>query len=250
MRLWETLRTWARFEPREATEVTAEARSHVGHVRTINEDRLLSRTDRGFWAVADGMGGHQGGVTAASIAIGALEEMANASVPLDDDCVLATLQHANKMIHALEKPSGVSGATIVAARRDGDAMVIYWAGDSRAYLAGGAKAQLVSHDHSFVQELVDAGILTKEEARDHPKANVITRALGVARHIEIETVRVPFRSGDTILLCSDGVSRSLTMKDLTAPSPSTGYSADRLLKTALQRDGTDNATLVLIERRS
>lgn len=231
-------------------KVAAEARSHVGHVRTVNEDRFLSRTDRGFWAVTDGMGGHQGGVAAASIVVSALEDMADGSNPFDDDCVVQTLQHANQMICALGKSDSVSGVTIVAARQDGDSIVIYWAGDSRAYRVGGGKAQLVSHDHSYVQELIDAGVLSKAEARGHPKANVVTRALGVNRTVEIETTRVPFRPGESILLCSDGLSRSLAAKDLIGPSPSLSYSADRLLGNALRRDGTDNATLVLIERRA
>lgn len=98
------------------------------------------------------------------------------------------------------------------------------------------------------QKAALAGVLSKAEARGHPKANVVTRAMGVNRTVEIETTRVPFRPGESILLCSDGLSRSLAAKDLIGPSPSLSYSADRLLGNALRRDGTDNATLVLIER--
>lgn len=250
MNIWQRILPWKRTDNREMhATVAAEARSHVGHVRAVNEDRFLSRTDRGFWAVTDGMGGHQGGVAAASLVISALEDMADGGQPLTEERVLQTLQHANQLICALNKPGVISGATIVAARRDGDAMIIYWAGDSRAYHVGGGKAELVSHDHSYVQEMVDAGVLTNEEARDHPKANIITRALGVDPQVKIETIRVHFRPGDAILLCSDGLSRSLSVKDLTGPSPSLGDTADRLLENALRRDGSDNATLVLIEHR-
>lgn len=251
MSIWEKLRGWTRAaEVVSLAAVTAEARSHVGNVRTVNEDRFLSRSDRGLWAIADGMGGHSDGVAAAAIAIGALEDMAEGEHPISDECVRKSLTHANQLICALEKPGGKSGATIVAGRRDGDEMILYWAGDSRAYRVSGGKAQLVTHDHSVVQELVDAGVISKAEARDHPQAHVITRALGVSREIELETIRVPFRSGDRILLCSDGLSRSLTAKDLTLPSPSLADSADRLLANSLRRDGTDNATLIIVERRA
>lgn len=251
MSFWQNLRRWTRpAEHQPPVAVTAEARSHVGHVRSVNEDRFLSRSDRGLWAVADGMGGHSDGFTAASIAIDALENMVADGHAFGDECLRRTLQHANTLIGALEKPGRRSGATIVAAHRDGDEMVIHWAGDSRAYRVSGGKAQLVTNDHSVVQELIDAGALSKADALDHPQAHIITRALGVDRRVEIDTVRVPFRPGDILLLCSDGLSRSLTVRDLTAPSPSLAYSADRLLGNALRRDGKDNATLVLIERRA
>lgn len=250
MSLWQQTLPWIQTDDTEAqASVAAEARTHVGHVRTVNEDRFLSRTDRGFWAVTDGIGGHRGGVAAASVVISALEDMADGTQPLSEEGVLQTLQHANKLICTLNRPNGVSGATIVAARQDGDSMTIYWAGDSRAYRVGAGKVQLVSHDHSYVQELIDAGLIAGAEARDHPKTNVITRALGVNHKVEIETIRVPFLPGDAILLCSDGLSRSLTVRDLTSPSPSLSFSADRLLGNALRRDGTDNVTLVLIQRR-
>lgn len=251
MRLLEKVRGWTRLKscvPAEA--VVAEARSHCGHVRTANEDRYLSLSDRGLWAVADGMGGHSDGITAASITIGSLEDMAQSGEALTDHCVQRALDHANQLICALEQPGKVSGATIVAARRDGDEMVIHWAGDSRAYRVSRGKAQLVTHDHSVVQQLIDAGVISKAAALTHPQSHVITRALGVTRDLDLDMVRVPFYPGDMILLCSDGLSRSLTAMDLTAPSPSIVASADRLLGSALRRDGTDNTTFVLIQRWS
>jgi len=243
---------WTR--PRAAedrADIVAEARSHVGYVREVNEDRFLSRPDRGFWAVADGMGGHSGGVIAASTAISALEDAVDGDEPLGDMVVEAALHRANQLLVAGSKRAqGMSGATIVTARREGDELVIHWAGDSRAYRVSQGKARVVTNDHSVVQELIDAGALSNAEAKVHPQANVITRALGVSPALELETVRVPFLPGDAVLLCTDGLSRSLTVKDLTDPSHSLAHSADRLLRNALRRDGSDNATLVLIARRS
>jgi serine/threonine protein phosphatase PrpC len=249
--IWEKFRGLAGLTREEqVVAVKAEARSHVGHVRTVNEDRFLSRSDRGLWAVADGMGGHSDGVEAASIVIDALEDLTETGIRFTDDGLQDTLQHANKLIFALGKPGKISGATIVAARRDGDEMAIVWAGDSRAYRVSRGKVQLVTHDHSVVQELIDAGALSKADAKHHPQSNLITRALGVDRNLLLEKVKVPFYPGDMILLCSDGLSRSLVARDLTTPSPTLAYAADRLLGNALRRDGTDNATFILIERRA
>lgn len=245
------VRAWPRLS-RDLAPVAcmAEARSHAGHVRTVNEDCYLSRSDRGLWAVADGMGGHSDGITAASIVISALEDAAENGSTLDDESVRKALEHSNRLICAMEKPGRVSGATIVAAWRDGEELVVYWAGDSRAYHVSGGKARMLTSDHSVVQELVDAGAISAAEAKSHPQSHVITRALGVRSEVEVESVRVRFRPGDLVLLCSDGLSRTLTIGDLTVSCPSLGYFADKLMANALRRDGNDNATLVLIERRT
>lgn len=221
----------------------------MGHVRSANEDRFLSRSDRGLWAVADGMGGHGGGEAAAALTISALEDIADGCGPLADEIIMQTLKRSNDLIHAPEgSHQRVSGATIVIARQDGDDMVIYWAGDSRAYRISDAKAHLITHDHSVVQEMIDAGAISRAEAHDHPQANLVTRALGVQPQIEIETARAPFYPGDAFLLCSDGLSRSLRMTDLNVGECSPATFADILLANALHRDGTDNVTLVLIRR--
>lgn len=231
----------------------AAARTHVGRVRSINEDRLLDRADHGLWAVADGMGGHSAGAAAAMIAIDALDTLASGGKPIGEATVREAIARANRAIYAGEGSARgmaptTSGTTIVVASIDCVGVTICWAGDSRAYRIRDGVAERLTRDHSLVQELVDSGAIAQESAERHPRANVVTRALGVAPTVKVDSVHVSLEAGDRILLCSDGVSRSLNPRDFTMPAGEIDDFADRLLRNAVQRDGSDNATLVLIER--
>lgn len=223
-----------------ALEARSASRTHVGHVRQINEDRILDRPERRLWAVADGMGGHHSGDVAAQLVIDALDAVDRPDVK----AIIGALQGANAELYAsARKGERHSGTTIVVASvRDGIAD-IFWAGDSRAYLVRAAALELLTRDHSLVQRLVDAGALSAEEALRHPKANVITRALGVEAEILIEHRQVELRRGDILLLCSDGLSRTLGAE---VPR-STGLDdlAGLLIDQAMRRDGTDNASLIV-----
>lgn len=216
------------------------ARTHVGRVRTVNEDRVLDRPERGLWAVADGMGGLSAGDVAAAQAVATLDSLE----AIDEAALLDALQRANAAI--LAEGGGRSGATIVAAHIAGDVATIFWAGDSRAYHVRGTKVRRLTRDHSVVQDLIDAGLLDEDKADGHPRANVVTRALGVQAPVAIDTVQVTLEPGDRVMLCSDGVSRSLDVHDLGRGGALDDV-ADRVLAGALERDGTDNASLVLIE---
>lgn len=219
-------------------------RTHVGRVRRVNEDRVLDRPDRGLWAVADGMGGHSGGDRAAATAVAALERLAEGAGPITAEGVLEALAHADALI--AEQGDGRSGTTIVAGWAEDAGLRLFWAGDSRAYLIRDERAMLLTRDHSVVQQLVNAGALTEAMAARHPQANVVTRALGVGAALEIETAEHDLAAGDLVLLCSDGLSRSLDPRDF-APTLPLEALADRLLLNALRRDGSDNASLVLVE---
>jgi serine/threonine protein phosphatase PrpC len=222
------------------------ARTHVGHVRVLNEDRFLDRPEAGLFAVVDGMGGHRGGDQAAQSVVDALRQLGNAREDVSPDKVIAALTHANRLIHQRNMATGEqAGATVVAAHVEGDTMHLAWVGDSRCYHIGRGAVRQLTRDHSVVQELVDAGLLTPSGAERHPQANVVTRALGIGALCEVETRRVPISLDDRILLCSDGLSRSLRPADLTdAPLE---VLANMLLDQALARDGSDNISLVLIE---
>lgn len=220
------------------------SRTHVGKVRTINEDRVLDRPERGLWAVADGMGGHYSGDVAAQMAIDSLDRM---EVP-GTDAILTALQAANAEIFAKFGCEGRrSGTTIVAAHIAIGRVDLFWAGDSRAYRLRDGTLELLTRDHSVVQQLVDAGALSPGAAVRHPQSNVITRALGVEDKVTVDHVTLPVRQGDVILLCSDGVSRSLGEKSPAAGSIES--LAQHFLDDALALDGSDNASLVLIELR-
>lgn len=225
----------------------AECRTHVGRVRSVNEDRLLDRSDRALWAVVDGMGGHDAGAAAAEAAVEALQALADRQQPITAAGIRASLIAANRTIHQAGQQAGSPrGATVVVAWADAERVSIFWAGDSRAYRLRDGAAEPLTRDHSVVQEMVDAGLLAEEAAGRHPKAHIITRALGVAPAIAIDVVEADLRRGDQILLCSDGVSRSLDPRDFRTLPDADGLAADRFLANALQRDGSDNATLIAI----
>lgn len=219
--------------------------THVGVVRTVNEDRVLNLPDANLWAVADGMGGHHSGDVAAQIAVDALENVARNGEALCGEGILAALQSANRLIYdRYANTERRSGTTIVAAWLNEAILEIFWAGDSRAYRLRAGQWELLTRDHSVVQQMVDAGALPPSAAANHPKSNVITRALGVDNQVAIDRIATEFVVGDIVLLCSDGVSRTFAFQSPHAASTETF--AQSLLDHALARDGNDNASLVLI----
>lgn len=234
--------------PIAAAPVSAQSvsRSHVGRVRKINEDRVFDCAAVGLWAVADGMGGHRGGDRAAQAVVDELRRLTQATTVPSMPDVLAALQRANADIFRRNREQGLdAGATVVVALLDGTNVHIAWAGDSRAYRLRSGDLALLTEDHSVVQELVAAGLLTADMAAHHPQANVITRALGVSERIELDRVTVDLRDGDRLLLCSDGLSRSLQTRGCVA-SDTLDQSVDRMLAHALTADGSDNISLVVL----
>lgn len=234
-----------RFRPAATTpvdrQVKSVSRTHVGRVRTVNEDRVLDRPDKGLWAVADGMGGHSRGDVAAGIVTECLSLLPD---PVTPDSIDSALSQANLQIY--ERLKSKSGTTLVLLHIDGETAFLRWAGDSRAYLIRQDRLQLLTRDHSIVQELVEAGLLDATQAASHPQANVITQALGISASAYLDRRTITLQAGDRILLCSDGVSRSLNERDVKEPA-SIALQADRLLANCLQRDGSDNASLILLE---
>jgi serine/threonine-protein phosphatase Stp1 len=229
------------------------AATHVGTVRNHNEDNFVNRPDLGIWAVADGAGGHQAGEVAARIvaeALGTVPAGLGAAELLAE--VRLRIAHAHDSIRAEAARRGgnaIIATTVVALLAHRNYYACLWAGDSRAYLFRGGRLSQVTHDHSLVQELVDAGALSSEEALSHPRANVITRAVGADfSTLELDKATDRLRSGDRFLLCSDGVSKAVPEAELaqflalTAGSP-----AERLIEAALQHRCDDNVTAVMIE---
>lgn len=245
------LQRWNRSDadqssPADVPVVEVAARSHIGKVRQINEDRFLVCSERGLWAVADGMGGHSAGGEAANAAIAELAGLTDGDSAISDAAILMALDRANSRIYGSGAKQASSGTTIVVAWLHDDHLTVLWAGDSRAYRVRDTEARCLTRDHSLVQELIDAGQITQVEAERHPNAHIITRALGAANTVKVDKVVVDARPGDRFLLCSDGISRSLDMAGMVADRAAIGSFADGLLNMALQRDGSDNATLVAI----
>lgn len=226
------------------------AGTHPGAVRTHNEDSFVDRPDLGLWAVADGAGGHDAG----EVASGMLKEALETVPPgLSASELLAQVRLRVEEVHqalraeaALRGPRAVIASTLVVLlARDGH-FACLWAGDARAYLLRNGELAQVTRDHSLVQELVDAGAITAEEAEGHPRANVITRAVGAAEGLELDKVSNRLLAGDRFLLCSDGLNKTLADPELALllmePGP-----AERLIAEALARRASDNITVVAIE---
>ena len=230
------------------------AATHVGAVRSRNEDNFVNRPDLGIWAVADGAGGHQAGDVAARIVADALSEV---PAGLGAASLLAEVRLRVGAAHRrLREEAGQRGehaimaTTVVALLAQGDYYACLWAGDSRAYLLRGGELSLVSHDHSLVQELVDSGAITVEEARSHPRANVITRAVGAdAAELVLDKRTDRLRRGDRFLLCSDGITKALTDDEIgrVLLSEGDGAPAERLIAAALSQRADDNVTAVTVE---
>lgn len=228
------------------------SRTHVGLKRRVNEDSLMTRTERGLWAVADGMGGHEAGDVASSKIAEALQHL---PIVYDVDELVqvatAALLKVNHELIVLARGDGMPrtiGSTVVGLAIAGEEYRCFWAGDSRAYRWREGQVTQLSRDHSLVQELVTAGMLRPEEAQDHPQANVVTRAIGVSEQLRVEVGQGDARRGDLFLLASDGLTRVVEDDELFAglPAPSLEAIADDLIALVLSRGAPDNVSLILV----
>ena len=193
------------------------SRTHVGEVRKLNEDSVLDLSEPGLWMVADGMGGHAAGDFASGAIVSGL---ARIPPPTSLGALLGEvrqrLQIVNRqlIVEARTRHEQVIGSTVVALLAFGGHGVVVWAGDSRAYQYRRGELTQLTRDHSQVEELVRLGLLAPEGVEGHPAANVITRAVGVADYLELDSEMFALEEDDTYLLCSDGLTGSST----TTPS--------------------------------
>ena len=234
--------------------------SDIGKVRESNQDCFAVSVDGAepVWAVVcDGMGGANGGYYASSTAVGAFSHGMDISFeglkPKQIENVMCeAVYSANQSIYktACEQVdlSGM-GTTLVAVVVLGDSAHIVHVGDSRAYQIGDGKITRLTTDHSVVQQLVELGQITEEEARVHPEKNMITRAVGVKQEVTADASSIKLRKNDAILLCSDGLSNLVSeeeMVDIVATTPHE-EAAELLISLALSRGGPDNITAVIIK---
>lgn len=227
--------------------------THVGMVRKLNEDAYAERSDIGVWAVADGMGGHAAGEVASKAVMDAILGLGHAN-NFDEmhTAVKRSLKGANR--HLLEQADNydderVPGATVVVLIIDGNQGAVVWCGDSRIYRCSDQQLVQLTRDHSHVQELVDQGLIKAEDAESHSMANVITRAIGIVEPVEIESRLMEIEPDDKYLLCSDGLSRMVSDKEIEAimTNKNSEEIVQSLLHTALVRDATDNVTIICVQ---
>ncbi len=237
-------------------------KTDVGKVRKSNQDDyahgLLS--NGAAWAVVcDGMGGANGGSVASSMAVKIISGHIGAYAgPFTEKDVrallLSALADANAQVYARAQKE-VSlygmGTTVVACVATADSLFVAHAGDSRAYLVGEKEAVQLTRDHSVVQEMVESGKLTEEEAKNHPNRNLITRALGVESELEVDFTARDFPQGTAVLICSDGLT-NLVESDafVKAMHENVEHAAENLTALANKEGGTDNITVVMIVNSS
>lgn len=224
--------------------------THPGAVRPRNEDALLDRADIGLWVVADGAGGHGSGDVASNAIVAAMRVVPPGLAAAE---LLAQVRLRLTAVHqelqeeaARRGPGRILASTVVVMLARGEHFAMLWAGDSRAYLLRQGTLSRVTKDHSLVQELVDQGTLSEEEAESHPQANVITRAIGAQGDLELDKVSGRIIEGDRFLLCTDGLFKTMAEAEITAMLTA-GADAQAIVTEAVGRGARDNVSAIGVD---
>jgi serine/threonine protein phosphatase PrpC len=238
---------------RPSPTVSAYAETHVGAVRKINEDSILDLGEVGLWVVADGVGGADAGDFASQLIVGSLSAV---SGPADAQSfrqeVLTVLEAVNGRLREEAATNGadrIIASTVVCLLFFEGHYCCIWAGDSRIYRLRGDRFELMTHDHSEVQSLLDSGLITTEEVRQHPHANVITRAVGAEDSLSLDVVDGTIEPDDAFILCSDGLTKVVEDWEIGAVLGSlpAEEAVRRLIHTALERGAPDNVSVVAVK---
>ena len=250
-------------------KVTAAGLSDVGRKRKGNEDSYHIDVEHGLFIVADGMGGHVAGEVASRLAVQTIQEFMRVSDtdseitwPFEFDESLseggnriqAAIQLANREIgrhmQSQEEHRGM-GTTVVTAVVAEDACYIGHVGDSRAYLIRDGEIRQLTRDHTFVNEQVEKGFMSRAEAERHPARNILTRAVGSAEDLAVDLSETRLQSGDVILLCSDGLSSMVgdeaILQTVQAHPGDMEGACRSLVALANENGGWDNVTALLIQ---
>jgi PPM family protein phosphatase len=220
-----------------------------GIVREKNEDSILTDPTGTLWAVADGMGGYGNGDVASDIVIDCLAQIPDGVDP--GPALVARLKEANRLVLERQRSPGMGrmGSTVVAVLIARAVAHVAWVGDSRAYLLRGGHLRPLTRDHSVVQEMVDRGELSPDEAEGHPESHMVTRAVGGSEELDVDLVSIPLAVGDRLLLCSDGLTRCVyeqTVEALLSRASSPEEACQKLLREALDSGAPDNVSAITV----
>lgn len=226
------------------------AKTHEGRVRDHNEDSFVAREADGLWAVADGMGGHEGGEWASAKIVEKFDEV---ELPEDFDAacdvIAEAIRKANRaIIVEARKRAKQMGSTVVVLFVRDERYAILWVGDSRAYLLRDGELKQLSRDHSQVQEMVSRGIMSPEDAIGHPMGHILSRAVGVRDEVEVDKATGDVWPGDVFLLCSDGLHGYVAEADIArllargAPD----RASEELVELTLANGAPDNVTVIAV----
>jgi PPM family protein phosphatase len=234
----------------EQTICQSDAATDVGCVRELNEDSLFCGEQ--FWLVADGMGGHACGEVASQMAI---DDIANCYRQTGDLAQAIQVSHENivKAGQQDQTKSGM-GTTVVALSSTLQAYQVAWVGDSRAYLFDQTKQRLtqLSQDHSLIVRLIQAGLISEEDAKKHPQRHMITQCLGSVEihELQVDTLEAQWQANQQILLCSDGLTDEVEdsrIASILAKDDSNSSKIKQLIEQAKQAGGKDNISIILVD---
>jgi serine/threonine protein phosphatase PrpC len=232
------------------TRVESAAKTHVGKVRRINEEACLDRAALGLWAVADGVGGWHAGDRASGLVIELLNSVEDGTAGANLlAAVRERLEAANaQLLREAEKSGRPSATTVVVLLISGRYFACVWAGDSRLYLWRAGQLRQLTRDHTEAQALVDAGLMTLEDAERQTNRNAIARAVGANANLDLEMLQGALEDGDIFLLCTDGLTKMARDEEIAAvlPGGSPHSLATALLDLALERGAVDNVTVVAV----
>jgi serine/threonine protein phosphatase Stp1 len=232
-----------------AVGVCESAATHVGLVRSSNQDSYYCNPAAGVWVVADGMGGHYGGERASAAIvdkIGNLPESGGFEYHLS--AVRTAIANANRRIYDEAQAEGRQmGSTVVVLVIGEGRYAILWAGDSRAYLKRGDIFLRLTRDHSQAEELVEAGLLDRQAVAGHPSSHILVRAVGVLPSIDIAEVAGESLENDIFLLCSDGLHNLVSEVEMADMIGRWGFNrvSEQLVELGLERGAPDNITVCL-----
>ncbi len=249
-------------------KIVCEARSDVGRKRKGNEDSLSLDQEQRLFVLADGMGGHAAGEVASRVAVEAIDEFVrltggnqeitwpfglDESISYDGNRLKTAIRHANRrVLEKVRESAEYEGmaTTVAAVLLDGDVANLAHVGDSRIYLWSEGELQQLTSDHSWVNEQIQSGAISAEQARSHPLRNVVTRALGGRAELIVDVQSRRLQPGEVLLLCSDGLTTMISDDEIAGIIGSAqgdlGQAAQALIDEANDRGGEDNITVILL----
>ena len=233
--------------------VAATMRTDIGRKRKQNEDAAWFDEKRGVFAVADGMGGHNAGDYASKVTVETMLAEMQSSFEKNPTLIFRrAIEEANEVIRRRageDKKLEGMGTTVVVASCMGRFLQVANVGDSRLYVVN-REIRQITRDHSLVEEMIRMGGLDRADARNHPDKNIITRAVGAEDHVEPDFFTVELREGDTVLMCSDGLTNMLEDEEIRmiiSGARDLVEKAERLVEAANANGGRDNISVILIE---
>ena len=240
----------------------------VGKKRKGNEDSLFANAEQGLFVVADGMGGHAAGEVASKVAVDSINEFVvltagdeeitwpfglDENMSYDGNRLKTAIRFANrKVLEATRERSEYEGmaTTVAAVLVDGESANIGHVGDSRVYLLRDGKIEQLTSDHSWVNEQIQSGVISADQARSHPLRNVVTRALGGKPDLQVDMMVHKAKAGDLLLLCSDGLTTMLADEEIVKVTAEAGADLEKVAKAlvaaANAHGGEDNITVLLL----